>query len=412
MPACGPPSSLSPLKHTRSAPAPSTPARSARRRGRRSAPEPRSSSSGSSARARDRASSCSVGRSAKPTTRKFDWCTRSSSAVSAGDRAARSRGAGAVRSADLDQAGARAGEHIGDAEPVADLDQLAARDDDLAPLGQRGERQQQRRRVVVDDERRLGAGQPAEDRRDVILARARAPVSKVVLEVRVAAADLDARRARPRERSAAEVRVDDHAGRVHHPAKRGLPGAPSSLAPSANEVFRDRSPSGARPAPGQARSGPRRPPGGRRSSRASSSTEGRSLSSHAHDTRANPATRRKRCFTVGDEAWGLFSSVWSSWPSVVRCGSARLLAVPRNGETGCSRPRDRRRRGEPCADHTSAPGVARTDPSRSERPGGPTTCAAVGWSRSTPTRPRRERSTRARGTSLAARGARSTSIRS
>ena len=74
-------------------------------------------------------------------------------------------GARAVRRPDLDEPRARAREDVGDPEAVADLDQLAAGDDDLASLRERGEREQHRAGVVVDDERRLRAGQPAEDRR-------------------------------------------------------------------------------------------------------------------------------------------------------------------------------------------------------------------------------------------------------
>jgi hypothetical protein len=104
------------------------------------------------ARARQRG--CSV----KPTTRKFDWCTRRSSAVSGRSRArSRRRACG---SSSRPRRGARpSGEHVRDAEAVADLDQLAARDEHLAALGERGEREQDGRGVVVDDERRLGAGQ-------------------------------------------------------------------------------------------------------------------------------------------------------------------------------------------------------------------------------------------------------------
>ena len=78
----------------------------------------------------------------------------------------------AVRRPDLDEPRAGAREHVGDAEAVADLDQLAARDEHLASLGERGQREQHRGGVVVDDERGLGAGEPAQDRRDVVLPRA------------------------------------------------------------------------------------------------------------------------------------------------------------------------------------------------------------------------------------------------
>ena len=56
------------------------------------------------------------------------------------------RGARAVRRSDLDELRAGACEDVRNPEAVADLDQLAARDDHLAPLGQRRERQEHRRR--------------------------------------------------------------------------------------------------------------------------------------------------------------------------------------------------------------------------------------------------------------------------
>ena len=105
----------------------------------------------------------------KPTTRKFDWCTRRTSArvlvggaLVVGDTCA-------VRRADLDEACAGPRQHVGDAEAVADLDQFAARDEHLATLGESREREQHCPGVVVHDERALGAGQPAQDRGDVIL---------------------------------------------------------------------------------------------------------------------------------------------------------------------------------------------------------------------------------------------------
>ena len=107
-------------------------------------------------------------------------------------------GPGPVRRPDLDEARARASEHVRDAEAVADLDQLAARDDDLATLGERGEREQHRGGVVVDDDRRLGSGQPPQQRREVVLARAARAGGEVVLEVRVAARVRERARARPR----------------------------------------------------------------------------------------------------------------------------------------------------------------------------------------------------------------------
>ena len=121
-------------------------------------------------------------------------------------------GACPVRRPHLDEARARAREHVGDAEAVADLDQLAPRDEHLAALRERSQCQQHGGGVVVDDERRLGAGQPAEDLRHVILPRAALALREVVLEIRVAAPDLrHPLERRGRQRRTAEVRVDDHA---------------------------------------------------------------------------------------------------------------------------------------------------------------------------------------------------------
>ena len=59
----------------------------------------------------------------------------------------------AVRRADLDEAGSRAREHLGNPEAVADLDELAARDHDVAPFRERGNGEEDGGGVVVDDQR-------------------------------------------------------------------------------------------------------------------------------------------------------------------------------------------------------------------------------------------------------------------
>ena len=113
---------------------------------RTSAPEPRSSTSGSSWRARDGARarrSRLLGEADDAEVRLVDAQEERGLRP---DRALVVGGARAVRRPDLDEPRARAGEHVGDAEAVADLDQLAARDDDLAALGERGEREQHRAR--------------------------------------------------------------------------------------------------------------------------------------------------------------------------------------------------------------------------------------------------------------------------
>ena len=130
----------------------------------------------------------------------------------------------AVRRADLDEPRAGARQYVGDAEAVADLDQLAARDEHLALFGERREREQHRGGVVVDDDRGLCTREAAQDRRDVILARPARPFGEVVLEIRVAATDLDrALDGRGGKRCAAEVRVNDDAGRVQHAAQGRRP---------------------------------------------------------------------------------------------------------------------------------------------------------------------------------------------
>jgi hypothetical protein len=75
-------------------------------------------------------------------TRKFDWCTRSSTGRLGAHRPLDSRRRGAVRRSDLDETRTRPREDVGNAEAVADLDQLPARDDDLATLRERSEHEE------------------------------------------------------------------------------------------------------------------------------------------------------------------------------------------------------------------------------------------------------------------------------
>ena len=127
-----------------------------------------------------------------------------------------------VRRPDLHERRAGACEDVRDAEPVADLDQLAAGDDHLAPLAESCEREQDCGRVVVDDERSFGARQLAEQRGDVVLPRPACSRPDVVFEVGVACADLlDPGEGRFGQRRAAEVRVDDDAGGVEHASQPG-----------------------------------------------------------------------------------------------------------------------------------------------------------------------------------------------
>ena len=95
--------------------------------------------------------------------------------------------------------------HVGDSEAAADLDQLAARDDDLPAGGERRQDDHRRRRVVVDHDGGFGAGQPAEQTLGMDVAAPADPCRQVVFERRVAGCDL-ARADRPRLRQAARVR--------------------------------------------------------------------------------------------------------------------------------------------------------------------------------------------------------------
>ena len=131
----------------------------------------------------------------------------------------------AVRRADLHEPGSGLGDDVGDPERPADLDRLPARDDELASARERRGGEQRRGRAVVHRERRLGAGQLAQQRLDVVLARPSRARLEVELEVGVAVGARGDRVARRRrERRAPEVRVHHDAGGVEHaPQRRAQP---------------------------------------------------------------------------------------------------------------------------------------------------------------------------------------------
>ena len=129
----------------------------------------------------------------------------------------------AVGRADLAQPGARALHDLGDAEAVADLHELAARDHDLAPACERGEREHQRGRAVVDADGRLCARQLADERRDVVLPRAAPAGGEIELQIRIAGGHgLHALERGVRQRRPPEVRVEDDARGVEHRSQRRL----------------------------------------------------------------------------------------------------------------------------------------------------------------------------------------------
>ena len=117
----------------------------------------------------------------------------------------------AVGGADLDEFGARSRHDIGDAEAAADLDKLAAADDNLLACGMGRQHQQYRGGVVVDHERVLGTGERADQLRGVLLARPARTSVHTVLERAVPARNLGHGLGdRLRERGAAQVGMDDH----------------------------------------------------------------------------------------------------------------------------------------------------------------------------------------------------------
>ena len=95
-------------------------------------------------------SSRSSGRAVNPVMRKLLGCTRSSRRVRSLMAAAVIVDAGAVGGAHFAQHRARARHDLGNAEAVADLDQLAARDHDFAARRQFVQRQKDGRGIVVD----------------------------------------------------------------------------------------------------------------------------------------------------------------------------------------------------------------------------------------------------------------------
>jgi hypothetical protein len=130
-----------------------------------------------------------------------------------------------VRRAHLADARAGRFEQIRQPESVADLDQLAAADDDLAARGQGGGRQHQRGGVVIDHMHGLrprhGAGQRGEH-----AAAAASPLAgrQVVLKIGIARGGLNRCGRRSGQGRPAEVGVQQDAGGVDDPGEAVGPG--------------------------------------------------------------------------------------------------------------------------------------------------------------------------------------------
>ena len=146
---------------------------------------------------------------------------------------------GPVRGADLGEPSSGRREDVGDPELPTDLDQLAARDEDLFPLGEGGHRQQECRGAIVDHHGRVRARERGEKCLGVAAALAATPGLPVHLDVGVGAGG--ARRCPSRalgQRRAPEVRVQDDTGGIdhrHHPLRR-MGGAPER--PGQEDLFR------------------------------------------------------------------------------------------------------------------------------------------------------------------------------
>ncbi len=74
-----------------------------------------------------------------------------------------------IRGADLTKNGSADRHDFRNAEAAADLDELAARDDDVFALAQRPQSDDRGGGIIVDRRRRLGAGQSADPFTDGVL---------------------------------------------------------------------------------------------------------------------------------------------------------------------------------------------------------------------------------------------------
>ena len=132
------------------------------------------------------------------------------------------RGAGLVGRADLAQRRAAGGHDLRHTKAAADLDQLAARNDDLAAGGQRREEQQHGGGVVVDDQSAFRTGQSAEEFFDMGIARAASAAFHIVFKGRIVLRGV--RRGFGRasaQTGAAEIRMEYDAGCVDDRTERG-----------------------------------------------------------------------------------------------------------------------------------------------------------------------------------------------
>jgi hypothetical protein len=130
---------------------------------------------------------------------------------------------GAVGGAHLHQATAGAGHDVGDAEGTADLDQLAAGNDDLLAPGQRVESQEYRRRIVVDHGCGFGSGQLAQQIFHVHIAVAAPAAVQVEFQVGGLGQHVHHRLHRlGRKQGTPQIGVQHRAGEIEHRAQGWL----------------------------------------------------------------------------------------------------------------------------------------------------------------------------------------------
>jgi len=130
-----------------------------------------------------------------------------------------------VSRANFAQNRARLRHHVGNAKRAADLDQLAARDDNLAAFRQRVQRQQHGGGIIVDnDGRDLAAGHIQQLREELVqvgVAFAALTGGKVELQVGIALRNFGhVPQCLCAQRRAAQIRVQDDAGSVDHRPQR------------------------------------------------------------------------------------------------------------------------------------------------------------------------------------------------
>jgi len=121
---------------------------------------------------------------------------------------------GTVGSAHLHQPRAALGHNFGNAKATADFDQLPARNDDFLAFGERSQNQQDCRGVIVDHQCGFRSRQAAKQLLGVDVAGAALSGRQIILQVAVGTGLMNGLPGCLAERSAPQIGVDDHSGRI------------------------------------------------------------------------------------------------------------------------------------------------------------------------------------------------------